>query len=111
MRKMILVLPASALSLCLAAIPLGAREAGTVKMILGQVSIESKGTTRPAAVNDRRSLGNQIDDQTIERAMHKRIKTHRDSLPGARVKAVAHNGTLLLIGGADDAVLIKAQRP
>lgn len=56
-----------------------------------------------AAVNDRRSLGNQIDDQTIERAMHRRIKAHRDSLPGARVKAVAHNGTLLLIGEAHDA--------
>jgi osmotically-inducible protein OsmY len=56
-----------------------------------------------AAVSDRRSLGNQIDDQTIERAMQQRIKAQRDGLPGARVKAVAHNGTLLLIGETHDA--------
>lgn len=60
MRKKILVFSAAALFLCIAAIPLGAKEAGTVKMVLGQVSIESKGASRPAAVNDRLEGGEII---------------------------------------------------
>lgn len=60
-------------------------------------------TVGAAALADRRSIGNQIDDQTIERAMHQRVARHQADLPGARVKAVAHNGTLLLVGEANDA--------
>ena len=55
-----------------------------------------------AAVSDRRSLGNQIDDQSIERQMQQRIRRREADLPAARVKPVAHNGTLLLLGEARD---------
>ena len=55
-----------------------------------------------AAVSDRRSLGNQIDDQSIERQMQQRIARRADDLPGARIKPVAHNGTLLLLGESRD---------
>ena len=60
-------------------------------------------TVGAAAVADRRSLGNQIDDATIERAMRQRIARHEAELPQARVKPVSHNGILLLIGEARDA--------
>jgi len=60
-------------------------------------------TVGAAAVADRRSLGNQIDDATIERSMRQRISMHEVELPDARIKPVSHNGTLLLIGEAHDA--------
>ncbi|MBN2077859.1 MAG: FecR domain-containing protein [Spirochaetes bacterium] len=60
MRNIILILAAATFGFCLAAFPLGAEEAGTVKMVLGQVSIESGGASRPGAVNDRLQGGEII---------------------------------------------------
>ena len=56
------------------------------------------GVAAAAVASDRRSLGNQIDDQTLERAMRRQLDQHEATLPGVRVKPVAHNGTLLLAG-------------
>lgn len=55
------------------------------------------------SASDRRSLGNQIDDQAIESMLKRRLAQREDELPGARVKPVAHNGVLLLIGETRDA--------
>lgn len=60
MRNTILILAAATFGFCLAAFPLRAEEAGTVKTVLGQVSIESGGASRPAAVNDRLEGGEII---------------------------------------------------
>jgi len=61
-------------------------------------AIVGGGVAAATMASDRRSLGNQIDDQTLERAMRRQVSAHEGSLAGARVKPVAHNGTLLLVG-------------
>lgn len=89
--------PFRRLAPALAVLLLAAALSGCAAAIVGG------GVAAAAAVSDRRSLGNQIDDQTIERSMRRLVGEHEASLPGARVKPVAHNATLLLIGEVGDA--------
>lgn len=56
------------------------------------------GVAAATMASDRRSLGNQIDDQSLERAMRRQASAQEGTLAGARIKPVAHNGTLLLVG-------------
>ena len=63
-------------------------------------AIVGGGVAAATMASDRRSLGNQIDDQSLERAMRRQVAAQEGTLADARVKPVAHNGTLLLIGEA-----------
>lgn len=51
-----------------------------------------------SAAHDRRSVGTVLDDTAIEVAAIDRIYQERDAFRGTRVKAVSHNGWLLLVG-------------
>ena len=53
------------------------------------------------AAHDRRSFGNIIDDQSIEITAFDHFANAKD-LQDARIKSVAYNGTLLLIGEVQD---------
>lgn len=53
------------------------------------------------AAHDRRSFGNIVDDQSIEIAAFDRFANAKE-LRDARIKSVAYNGTLLLIGEVQD---------
>ena len=53
------------------------------------------------AAHDRRSFGNIVDDQSIEIAAFDHFANSAE-MGGARVKSVAYNGTLLLIGEVQD---------
>lgn len=50
------------------------------------------------AAHDRRSVGTVLDDQTLEVAAIDRIYSEREEFDGTRIKAVVHNGVVLLIG-------------
>lgn len=54
--------------------------------------------TTAGAVHDRRSVGTVLDDNTLEVAAIDRIYSEREKFKGTRIKAVAHNGVVLLIG-------------
>jgi osmotically-inducible protein OsmY len=51
-----------------------------------------------SAAHDRRSMGTVLDDTAIEVAAIDRIYQERDAFRGTRIKAVSHNGWLLLVG-------------
>lgn len=57
--------------------------------------------TTAGAVHDRRSVGTVLDDNTLEVAAIDRIYSERERFDGSRIKAVVHNGVLLLIGEVD----------
>jgi osmotically-inducible protein OsmY len=61
--------------------------------------------TTAGAVHDRRSVGTVLDDQTIQIAAIDRIYRERERFEGTRIKAVTHNGVVLLIGEVFDAAL------
>ena len=50
------------------------------------------------AAHDRRSVGTVLDDQTLEVAVIDRIYSDREKFDGTRIKAVVHNGVVLLLG-------------
>jgi osmotically-inducible protein OsmY len=50
------------------------------------------------AAHDRRSVGTVLDDQTLEVAAIDRIYSEREQFQGTRIKAVVHNGVVLLLG-------------
>lgn len=50
------------------------------------------------AAHDRRSMGTVLDDQTLQVAAIDRIYSEREKFDGTRIKAVVHNGVVLLIG-------------
>ena len=54
--------------------------------------------TTAGAVHDRRSVGTVLDDTTLQVAVIDRIYTEREKFDGTRVKAVVHNGVVLLLG-------------
>jgi osmotically-inducible protein OsmY len=56
------------------------------------------GAATAGAAHDRRSMGTVLDDQTLEVAAIDRIYQERDKFKGTRIKAVTHNGVVLLIG-------------
>ena len=58
----------------------------------------SGAATTAGAVHDRRSVGTVLDDNTLEVAAIDRIYAEREKFDGTRIKAVAHNGVVLLIG-------------
>ena len=51
-----------------------------------------------SAAHDRRSVGTVLDDQTLEVAAIDRIYSERERFQGTRIKAVVHNGVVLLLG-------------
>lgn len=54
--------------------------------------------TTAGAMHDRRSVGTVLDDNTLEVAVIDRIYSERDRFGGTRIKAVVHNGVVLLLG-------------
>jgi osmotically-inducible protein OsmY len=54
--------------------------------------------TTAGAVHDRRSVGTVLDDNALEVAVVDRIYTERERFGGTRIKAVVHNGVVLLLG-------------
>lgn len=60
------------------------------------------GAATAGAVHDRRSVGTVIDDQALQIAAIDRIYQERDRFDGTRIKAVVHNGVVLLIGEVFD---------
>ena len=69
---------------------------GCVAVVLGSAA------TTAGAVHDRRSVGTVIDDNALEIAAIDRIYSERDVFQGTRIKAVAHNGVVLLLGEVFD---------
>ena len=60
MRNFSVICALAALFLCLTGFPLSAKEAGTILIVIGQVTIESGSASRPATVNDRLGGGETI---------------------------------------------------
>jgi osmotically-inducible protein OsmY len=75
-------------SLILAVILLQGCVAAAVVTVVGSAS----------AVNDRRSIGHQIDDQTIELNAHAALREHKELKDNANVQIVSVNGTVLAVG-------------
>lgn len=69
-----------------------------VPLLGGCVALVVGGAATAGAVHDRRSVGTVLDDQTLEIAAIDRIYSERDRFDGTRIKAVAHNGVVLLVG-------------
>lgn len=88
-------------------IPLGAFAllAACASLIAGCAAVVVGAGATAGAVHDRRSFGTVIDDQTLEVAAIDRIYRERDRFDGTRIKAVVHNGTVLLAGEVFDEAL------
>lgn len=80
------------IALLLACMALG----GCVAVVVGGAA------TTAGAAHDRRSMGTVLDDNTLEVAAIDRIYSERPAFKGTRIKAVAHNGVVLLIGEVFD---------
>jgi len=76
-----------------------------VNLLGGCVAVLVGGAATAGAVHDRRSVGTVLDDNTLEIAVIDRIYTERDRFDGTRIKAVAHNGVVLLLGEVSNAAL------
>jgi osmotically-inducible protein OsmY len=63
------------------------------------------GAATAGAMHDRRSVGTVLDDQTIQIAAVDRIYQERERFARTRIKAVTHNGVVLLIGEVSDEAL------
>jgi osmotically-inducible protein OsmY len=81
-------------------------------LLSGCVAVVAGGATAAGAVHDRRSVGTVLDDQTLQIAAIDRIYSERDRFRGTRIKAVVHNGVVLLIGEvfSDEQQVRAAQR-
>lgn len=55
--------------------------------------------------NDKRSVGNQIDDQLIEIDAHSRLAKHTGLSDNANLQVISLNGSVLVIGQAPNAFL------
>lgn len=53
-----------------------------------------------ASVNDRRTLGAQVDDQTIEIKAHSQIAKDESLVEFTQVQVISLNGTVLIVGQA-----------
>jgi osmotically-inducible protein OsmY len=71
----------------------------------GCAAILVGGAATAGAVHDRRSVGTVLDDQTLEIAVIDSIYRDRERFGGTRIKAVTHNGVVLLIGEVFDEAL------
>lgn len=76
-----------------------------IPLLGGCVAIVAGGAATVGAVHDRRTVGTVLDDQALEIAAIDSIYQERERFDGTRVKAVAHNGVVLLLGEVFDEAL------
>ena len=74
---------------------------GTCAALQGCVAATAVGVAAGASVaSDERSIGNIIDDQTIEVVAHNELAKHEGLSENTNLQVVSFNGTVLIVGQA-----------